>query len=365
MTFATTHHAELKELAAQDSSFLDASVEFNAKTLLPTYNIIWGASGKSHALSIADGLGFDRRILSRAEVVATNLIENSKSQFLRMESLKDSLPDQLSKAKRDAERARSKCKLSEDSLSQAETDLKCIQEEYTNLGSSSRDAQSPNVQTTQQEIKKTLKKLKNNQLTPIDADKYLRSISSTAQQQASKAIEAMIEEDAPRSDSWIPKLGETVRIITMGGALATVESVNSDKQKVSVLLGMMKMDLNVADISPTKGQNQIAKKDKRTLELGSSKDDIEQSQYSYTMPAIQTSQNTVDLRGERADDAISSLQQAIGTARPASTLFVVHGVGSSRVRAAVLEYLRKNSNDIRKIEQDPNSNGGCTIVYLH
>ena len=367
LTFATTHHAELKELAAQDSSFVDASVEFNVKTLLPTYKIIWGASGKSHALSVADGLGFDRKILSRAEVVATNLLENSKSQFLRMESLKESLPDQLSKAQKDADQARIKFKLSEDSLNQAEIDLKCIQEEYTNLGSSSRDTQSPNLQKIQQDINKTLKKLKNNELSPIDADKYLRNISSSAQQQASKAIEAMIEEDAPRSDSWIPKPGETVRIVSMGGAFATVESVNTNKQKVSVLLGMMKMDINLSDISPTKGQRgqqQAPKKDKQSLELAKSKDNIEQSEYSYAMPAIQTSQNTVDLRGETADDAISSLQQAIGTARPASALFVVHGVGSGRVRAAVLGYLRNNSNGIRKIEQDPGSNGGCTIVYL-
>lgn len=367
LTFATTHHAELKELAAQDSSFVDASVEFNVKTLLPTYRIIWGASGKSHALSVADGLGFDRKILSRAEMVATKLMENSKNQFLRMESLKESLPDQIKKAQKDVNHARAKCKLSEDSLSQEKTDLKCIQEEYAKLGSSSGDAKSSNLQTTQQEIKEILKKLKNNKMTPVDADKYLRSISSTAQQQASKAIEAMLEEDAPRSDSWIPKIGETVRIITMGGALATIESVNSDKQKVSVLLGMMKMDINVADISPTKGkkgQQQTAKKDRHSPEVGKSKDNIEQSQRSYTMPAIQTSQNSVDLRGERADDAISSLQQAIGTARPASTLFVVHGVGSGRVRAAVLEYLRNNSTGIRKFEQDPSSNGGCTIVYL-
>jgi DNA mismatch repair protein MutS2 len=222
------------------------------------------------------------------------------------------------------------------------------------------------VQKIQQDIKKTLKKLKNGELSPIDADKYLRNISSTAQQQASKAIEAMIEEDAPRSDSWIPKRGETVRIVNMGGALATVESVNSNKQNVSVLLGMMKMDINIADISPTRGQKgqQAPKKDKLSLESAQSKDTIEQSEYSYGMPAIQTSQNTVDLRGETADDAISSLQQAIGTARPASILFVVHGVGSGRVRAAVLGYLRNNSNGIRKIEQDPGSNGGCTIVYL-
>ena len=58
LVFCTTHHSEVKELVAEDPSFEGAAAEFDAGTLRPTYRLLWGESGESSALDIAERLGF-------------------------------------------------------------------------------------------------------------------------------------------------------------------------------------------------------------------------------------------------------------------------------------------------------------------
>lgn len=113
LTYATTHHAELKvgcavtmvmrlcalpwqceawsaalelqslpdqpgpppclpcpqELAASAPGFVNASVEFDVASLRPTYRLQWGAAGESNALAVAQGLGFSPEVVAAARQV--------------------------------------------------------------------------------------------------------------------------------------------------------------------------------------------------------------------------------------------------------------------------------------------------------
>jgi DNA mismatch repair protein MutS2 len=77
LTLATTHCAELRTLKDQDPEFENASVEFDVKTLRPTYRVLWGIAGQSNALNIAASLGFDSEVLSRARELVTKLVPAS------------------------------------------------------------------------------------------------------------------------------------------------------------------------------------------------------------------------------------------------------------------------------------------------
>lgn len=65
LTVATTHFSKLNTL--KDSRFDIASVEFDSKTLLPKYKVLWGVAGQSNALDIASSLGVEKSILAQAQ----------------------------------------------------------------------------------------------------------------------------------------------------------------------------------------------------------------------------------------------------------------------------------------------------------
>ena len=63
---ATTHYAGLKMYAANEPGVLNASVEFDEKTLRPTYRLLVGVAGSSSGLEIAQRFGIPREIIGKA-----------------------------------------------------------------------------------------------------------------------------------------------------------------------------------------------------------------------------------------------------------------------------------------------------------
>ena len=67
ITLATTHLGALKQLAAETVGIVNASLQFDAETLTPTYRLLKGVPGRSYGLAIARRLGVSEDVLAEAE----------------------------------------------------------------------------------------------------------------------------------------------------------------------------------------------------------------------------------------------------------------------------------------------------------
>ncbi len=82
---ATTHYSGLKMYAASDEGVVNASVEFNEKTLEPTYRLIVGVAGASSGLEIARRFGFPAEIIN---VAASRVTESAREAATYLRRIK-------------------------------------------------------------------------------------------------------------------------------------------------------------------------------------------------------------------------------------------------------------------------------------
>jgi len=113
---ATTHLGSLKTYAYGNPRAENASVEFDDKTLTPTFKLLIGQPGSSNALAIAQRLGLPQQIASRASEIL-------ESEDPRPRELMKKLERAASEAERQREHASRLKKEAEDLRAQLQSEL--------------------------------------------------------------------------------------------------------------------------------------------------------------------------------------------------------------------------------------------------
>jgi len=99
LTVVTTHLGQVKGFVHEQPGMENAAVQFDLETLAPTYRLVVGLPGASHALAIARRYGLPQGVLAAAE-------ELLDSRAIEMEGLLARLTESLKKAEADAATAR-------------------------------------------------------------------------------------------------------------------------------------------------------------------------------------------------------------------------------------------------------------------
>ena len=81
---ATTHYAGLKMYAANEAGVLNASVEFDEKTLRPTYRLLVGIAGSSSGLEIAQRFGIPGKVINNATAQVQESSRNAAEYLHRI-----------------------------------------------------------------------------------------------------------------------------------------------------------------------------------------------------------------------------------------------------------------------------------------
>jgi DNA mismatch repair protein MutS2 len=345
LTIASTHYGELKALKYQDDRFENASVEFDDRSLQPTYRLLWGIPGRSNALAIAKRLGLTGEIVELAQNTAVGDKEDVNQVIAALEAQRR---EQEQKAK-EASQLLAQTELFYEEVSAKAATLKERERELKSW--QDREVQQ-SILDAKSEIAKVIRQLQRGEQTGQNAGKATESIDNIADKYLSKP------EPKAKKPIYIPKKGEKVRIPHLG-QMAEVLSLEEEQGQVTVRFGIMKMSLSFADIESLDGKKaEIPVKQKPA-----------NPPPAATKPKqtvlVRTSQNTIDLRGSRVADAEMDLDRSIQTANNTGVLWIVHGKGSGKLREGIHEYL-KTHPQVERFETAPQNEGGTgvTIVYL-
>lgn len=369
LAVVTTHYADLTQLKDKDSRFENAAMEFSLETLQPTYRMFWGSTGESNAISIAKRIGFDEKIINHAQAWI-NKLTPEKVQ-MQKGLLYQSLMEERNRLEIQANKAAS-----------LHLDVMNIYYEIRNAADDLEGREgalkTKESQQIQQELKTVKKEIEDivhefeNQLKNADADEYNGLLKK-----AESAVASIVEAHQPadglsigNTDSrlYVPQPGEQVYVKGLGKKLATVIEAPGDDDMILVQHGKVRVRVNKhsvgtlanADISGGTASNRGVMRNLKSLRSFYKTSNSEEVSHG---PAFQTSKNTVDLRGMRAEEAAHYLEIALNSRGPGSVLFVIHGMGTGAVKERALQILKTNPR-VARFEQESPMNYGCTVAYI-
>ncbi len=360
-TLVTTHHPELKAFAHTTPGAVNACVEFDLQTLRPTFRLTIGLPGRSNALAIAQRLGIPGEIISEART------ELSPEQ-IRADDLLNEIHLQRNRANRARDQAENARKEAESLRSELVERLEKIEDERRKVLEQARlqaEAQIQALQTEVAEVRKSLARARQpvEVLKPVEEQVAVmeENVEQPVARQALKAGAAaeQIGQELRRSI----RLGDKVNLRTLG-AQGLITALGEEEAEVQV--GMLRVRARRADLELASGELSPQASGHSTTSPGSR--EISGTTGATTMRSSSTSAGDflpsspgmeLDLRGQRAEDALEALERYLDSAFLAGLLFVriIHGKGTGKLREAVRQALAHNPH-VRSFESGHEKEGG-------
>ncbi|MDJ0660972.1 MAG: endonuclease MutS2 [Crocosphaera sp.] len=344
LTIATTHYGELKALKYEDSRFENASVEFDDRTLSPTYRLLWGIPGRSNALSIAQRLGLDGEIIEEAKTRIGGLSQDVNDVIAGLEAQRRQQEEKAQEAQKllqETEKFYSEVTEKATALQEREKDLKRYQELEVQKA----------IAEAKEEIAQVIRNLQKGKKSSQNAQKATEAIANIGQKQLPKKVKPKV--------SYQPQVGEKIRLSNLGQTAEVLE-VSAEDEEVMVRFGLMKMTVSFRDIESLDGQ----KVETKVKEKKQGVTPPPKSSKPKDVPVIRTSQNTIDIRGSRVAEAEADLENAIAQATESGLLWIIHGKGTGKLRQGVHEFLKRHPQ-IARFELAPQKEGGSGVTLAY
>ena len=365
---ATTHYSGLKMYAGNEEGVINASVEFDEKTLQPTYRLIVGVAGASSGLEIARRFG-----------VPLPIVENA------VKSVKDSslqASDYLRRIKREAEDAR-ELRLA------LEEERRAVAEKFASLDKEAAKHECERQAAFDQTVQRTIAELEKrgrdlvarieNRTERVRAEREIQrqvgEMKRAAQREVRvvrasedqvvqpERVEGVDEtEAAPQYVKAAPReiaVGDKVRLRSFG-SVGIVDRIKDGLAEVRVK--SLRFRENLEDLELVE-QQPTPKTQRGKLEK------LQRSAHAelHLAGAEQKAQTELNVIGQTTDEAVDAVDKFLDDASLASLsqVRIVHGHGTGALRRAIAGLLDGHPHVARFLPAPPDQGGtGATLVEL-
>jgi DNA mismatch repair protein MutS2 len=340
VTIATTHHGDLKAFAFEQDYIENGAMEFDQKTLTPTYHFTVGIPGSSYALEIAQRLGFSPHILENAK----NYLGSTQG---RIEGLLVNLEQQSQDYKRQLDTIRVEKERLEIMTKEYEQKLSGLKKEIKDLKVQAAREAREIIDRANAVIEKAVKDIRESAGSAEVARQWRDEVKVIKSD-----LENTIQPSIPETTAPPTPLKKGDRVVyEEGDQIGEVIEVIGDGNYILVLFGAVKLQVPSNKLRKTTGKEKI------------------QTRYESTLNQVDIGivPHSVDVRGLSGDEAISTVDLFLDRALLAGyeSVDIIHGKGTGALRKRITEYLKKNPRIISIRLGNWNEGGsGVTVAEL-
>ncbi|MBR2672851.1 MAG: endonuclease MutS2 [Oscillospiraceae bacterium] len=349
VSLATTHYAEIKLYAINTEGVENASCEFDADTLSPTYKLLIGTPGKSNALLISSKLGLDKDLIDRA-------LEHVDTGAQRFEEALSKLEQMKMEEEKMVERARENQKKADKILRDAEKKARDLKKQSEN------EYKALSAQARKYALSIS-----------ADADRLfqeLNDIKKAKDYTKAGRVKEIARQDSYKIDELLPEMEEKIVVeydelpikeaipgleafSTETGSKVTINSVNQKNGTADVSAGIMRTRVSISSLRKIPKSSQ--KKPDTTVRVQG---------YDRARDVAPSEINLIGMDTEIARIELDKYLDRVMMGS-LSTVYVIHGVGTGALRNMVHNFLRKDRRvkSYRKGEYGEGE-AGVTVVEI-
>jgi DNA mismatch repair protein MutS2 len=339
-TVITTHQGALKVLAEVYPKVENASLEFDRKTLKPTYRFQMGFPGASYAVEIASRLGMPKALIKKASQLV-----GSKERDLG--TLLEKVQKNLDVVRENRKKLDEQRKISDDLLNLYRDRLK-------KLESSKKESKTRALKESKELVETTRKKI----------ESLVAQIRKTqAEKEAIKQAQEFVKEKKEEIDSELEKIEKKV-VKRKGeikvGDLVWIDSLQIEGEVLNQPDQSGKVKVRIGNLTSIVEQSELSK-----IEGEPAKKNI--STTGYQLYSIKDIRPEIDLRGLSSDEAMEKVDKYLDDAYLAglSIVQVIHGKGTGVLRKRMQEFLKDHPKvESYRLGEWNEGGSGVTIVKL-
>jgi DNA mismatch repair protein MutS2 len=369
----TTHYADLKLLADKCPGIRNGAMLFDTEKMKPLYRLSIGHPGSSFAFEIAQSIGFPEDVLKAASEKVGGAMLNFEHQL-----------QQLELDKQEVERQRTELQVADSFLAEVTSKYQRLSEQLEErrhqiLSDARKEAQQI-LTDANRTVEQTISEIRSAQ---AERERTLQSRErmkaeaerlASAQEQHDELLEKVKkgagEASLPRGNTATTKaqaptddtssdpiaVGSIVRI---DGQDTYGEVVEIKGKKAVVESNSIRMTIALARLTATK--KKVIPVDKTSLQ-----NNRFQSIYNDINEKRKHFNPTIDLRGQRSDEAMENLQHFLDDAQLLSEkeLRILHGKGYGILKQIIRDYLMGN-RDVKSFQSERLELGGDGITVVH
>ncbi len=314
LTLATTHHGNLKVLANDLEGFQNASMEFDAESLVPSYRFKQGLPGSSYAFEVAEKIGIPKEILSLAKEYLDSDKQKLETFLVEIEKKSNKLRERLRELEIENSRLKGLSKLYKQKLEKLKVSEKKILEE------ANRKAEAI-LQKMNKEFEATIKEIR----------------ETTASKEAIKKGKAKLEEfknkrELPKSSKVTLKQEEPVKFnvgdfvaLKNSQTVGEIFSIDYEKKRAIIIVGSLKLQVKISDLVLAEKPKEIKRENRDVL--------------NRIVSSVR--ETRLDVRGRKPEEVEFEIIKFIDDAYSASVdrIEILHGKGTGVLKRTVHEIL--------------------------